>query len=345
MSKIQRPQVSVVIPVHNIEAHLRQCLDSVANQTLPDFEVVCVDDGSTDASSEILREYSAQDRRFHIIRQENSGPGVARNRGLEQAMGEYLVFWDSDDWFEPNFLAYMVERARQTDADIIVCRADEFDTQSGRRYDGHWMLKTQLLPSDTFAPEEVAWHLFQFTYGWPWDKLYRMDFVRGMGLWYPSLSNSEDLVFVFQSLALAKRIAVLDMTLAHHRVNRLESVSHSRRVKPEAPFQALSLLKEALECRGLAEMFEHTFLNWGMEFLMWNITNMEDKDAQRTYFRNLKQNWLPQMGFEKHPVSYYDNRITYAKYLLLKYSPYPVFAALLSAYRVCKGWRRSSVGG
>ena len=87
--------VSVVIPVYNIEQHLRQCLDSVAAQTLKDIEVICVDDGSTDGSANILKEYAEKDARFQIIRQKNAGPGAARNRGMEQATGKYLIFLQS----------------------------------------------------------------------------------------------------------------------------------------------------------------------------------------------------------------------------------------------------------
>ena len=81
------PQVSVVIPVYNIEAHLRQCLDSVAGQTLSDLEVICVDDGSTDTSPAILEEYAQKDPRFQVVRQANAGPGAARNRGMERSLG------------------------------------------------------------------------------------------------------------------------------------------------------------------------------------------------------------------------------------------------------------------
>ena len=171
------PQVSVVIPVYNIEAHLRQCLDSVAGQTLSDLEVVCVDDGSTDASPAILEEYAQKDPRFQVIRQANAGPGAARNRGMERSSGRYLIFLDSDDWFEPDFLERMTARAEETGADVTICRADEFDTHSGQVYDGSWMLKTQLLPGAVFSPREAAGAVFQFTYGWPWDKLYRRDYI------------------------------------------------------------------------------------------------------------------------------------------------------------------------
>ena len=218
-------QVSVIIPVHNIEHHLRRCLDSVAGQTLADLEVICVDDGSTDGSPAILAEYARRDSRFQVLTQANAGPGGARNAGLKQATGEYLIFLDSDDWFEPDLLEQLVGRAGETGADVTLCRAVEFDTETERELPSDWMLKT-------------AAHIFQFTYGWPWDKLYRAEFVRETGLRYPPLPNSEDLVFVFQSLALAGRISVVARPLVHHRVHRMSSVSNSRHRDPEAPYAA-----------------------------------------------------------------------------------------------------------
>ena len=240
------PIVSVVIPVYNIEAHLRQCLDSVAGQTLQDIEIICVDDGSTDSSPEILDEYGERDARFCIIHQENAGPGSARNRGINEATGEYLIFLDSDDWFEANFLEKMVKRSKETLADITICRSVEFDTNTIQTLPSEWMLKTEYLPGDTFSPKEISNYVFQFTYGWPWDKLYRTKFVKESALEYPPLPNSEDLVFVFQSLALAERIALVENILIHHRVNRVKSVSNSRCQNPESPYKAAKLLEEAL---------------------------------------------------------------------------------------------------
>lgn len=329
-------QVSVVIPVYNGAAHLEQCLDSVAAQTLSDLEVICVDDGSTDASPDILARYAASDSRFRVVTQANAGPGAARNAGLALAGGEYVIFLDADDWFEPEFLAQMVLRARECGAEITICRSVEFDTETGREQPSEWMLKETLVPGDSFRPEQAAGHLFQFTYGWPWDKLYRLDFVRSAGLTYPALSNSEDLAFVFLSLALAERIAILKRTLVHHRVNRLSSVSNSRYREPECPYRALTLLKEGLERRGLYGTYERSFLNWAMEFLVWNVANMGERQAQRAYFRKLKREWLPKVGLEAHPAGYYEDRFAYAKYVLAKYAPYPVFSAVLAGYRLYK---------
>lgn len=333
-------QVTVVIPVCNIEKHLRQCLDSVRAQTLTDLEIICVDDGSTDTSPQILAEYTEKDRRFQIITQANEGPGAARNAGLARARGEYIIFLDSDDWFEPNMLERMNAQAEETQADVTLCRAVEFDTQSERNLPSEWMLKTEYLPGETFTPKEIAEHIFQFTYGWPWDKLFRTEYIRKTGLQYPSLPNSEDLVFVFQALTLAERITVISEPLVHHRANRMDSVSNSRYRDPEVPYQALVLLREGLRGRGMYPEYERSFLNWAMEFLVWNAANMGDRRAQQAYFQKLKRVWLPEMGFEEHPGAYYEDRFTYCKYLLARYAPWPLFSGALTAYKQ----RKRSVG-
>lgn len=331
------PQVSVVIPVYNIEAHLRQCLDSVAGQTLDDLEIICVDDGSTDGSLSILKEYSKRDERFRLIHQENRGPGSARNTGLDQAQGKYIIFLDSDDWFELDFLAQMVNRAEESGADVTICRSNEFDTQSSQIYDGGWMLKTELIPDFNFTPTQVAGHLFQFTYGWPWDKLYRRDYIKEQGFRYPDLAVSQDLVFVYPSVFCAGRISILDRVLIHHRVNRLGSVSNSRSKTPEASYQALKLVEACLEERGLMEVYRQSFLNWAMEFLVWHVCSIGDRTIQRRYYRILRRSWLPELHFDRYPRSYFTNRTVFAKYCLARYAPYLVFSAVLMLYKTTKG--------
>ena len=333
LKNVGQIDVSVIIPVYNIQQHLEQCLDSVLGQTFSNFQLICVDDGSTDDSPVILNRYANQDARVQVIRQENAGPGAARNVGLSAAVGEYVMFLDSDDWFEPELLQRLYQAAREKNADITMCRSDEFDTQTGQFSDGEWMLKSRYLQKHTFAPREMAPYLFQFTYGWPWDKLFRRQFLVEQHLQFPALRNSEDLVFVFQSLTLAGTITVLDDVLVHHRTQRKDSVSNSLYLAPEVPARALFTLKKQLEQRGVYQEFEQTFLNWAMEFLVWNVANIGAVGPQKTYFHKMKREWLPLMEFQKHPRSYYHNRMGYYKYLLARFAPWPVFRLVLAGYK------------
>lgn len=330
-------EISVIIPVYNIQQHLRECLDSVLGQSYPHLQVICVDDGSTDESPAILAQYAQKDNRVQVIRQQNAGPGAARNTGLEAATGEYVIFLDSDDWFEPDFLEKMVDTAVREGADVAICRAVEFDTNSGRELPSQWMMKKQYLPGKlAFAPQEMADHLFQFTYGMPWDKFYRRELLTTSGIRYPALKNSEDLAFVYPTLLAAKRIAVVDEVLIHHRINRMASVSNSRCGQPEAPYEAFQIVKEYLEQHQLMDTYRRSFLNWAMEFLVWHISNMSQRDIQKQYLNTLRHQWLPQLHFEEHPASYYESKSCYAKYLLARYAPYPVFAAVVKVYKKAK---------
>lgn len=111
--------LSVIIPVYNVEPYLRPSLDSVVYQTLRDIEIICIDDGSTDLSGEILDEYAARDERFIVIHQANARQAAARNRGLEIARGEYIAFLDADDRFMPEAFEQAWSKATETDADIV----------------------------------------------------------------------------------------------------------------------------------------------------------------------------------------------------------------------------------
>ena len=113
-------KVSVIIPCYNVEKYVGQCLDSVRGQTMPDLEIICVNDGSTDSTLDVLNKYAAQDSRIHIISQDNAGLSVARNAGLKYASGEYIAFLDPDDFVASDYYGSMYLRAQDMDADLVI---------------------------------------------------------------------------------------------------------------------------------------------------------------------------------------------------------------------------------
>jgi len=114
------PEISVIVPVYNVEKYLSRCIDSILNQTFSDFELILVDDGSTDNCGAICDEYAQKDSRIRVIHQENQGVSSARNHGVEAAMGEYVTFVDSDDWLDSVFLERMYQAMIRYDADMSV---------------------------------------------------------------------------------------------------------------------------------------------------------------------------------------------------------------------------------
>ena len=115
------PKISIIIPVYNAEQYLEDCLLSISQQTFGDFEILAVNDGSTDRSLEILKKYQEKEPRLKVFSQENKGVSAARNLGVEYAKGEYIIFLDSDDYIENNMIESLLKVAIENQSDIVLC--------------------------------------------------------------------------------------------------------------------------------------------------------------------------------------------------------------------------------
>ena len=300
--------VSIVVPVYNAEEKLMVCLGRLLRQTFCEIEIICVDDGSTDGSAEILAEYAISDPRIKVFRQENQGAGKARNFGLQNSAGQYVIFLDSDDLFEPDMIERMVREMRASEADAVLCRSDAFDDRTGETLCSEWKMPIELLEGElTFAPLDKAGVLFQLIQGWPWDKMFKTDFVRSHNLQYPDLPNSQDLVFVFEALVSARRISVADKLLVHRRMNRSSSISNSRALHIEAPFEAVKLFSDFLKEKNLWELYQRSLYRWVLNFWLWHFTTLSG-EAQKKCFYLMKRKWLPEFDFERFTKENYDPR-------------------------------------
>ncbi len=199
------PLISVIVPVYNVAAFLPACIDSLLSQTLKDFELILVDDGSTDESPGICDDYARRDDRVRVIHKENGGLSDARNAGLDEARGTYVTLVDSDDLLTTDALEYLVGLARPADADIAVCQAlriDEGGTVRGNYARGRC--------SDHLIEGNAACMTALFKDGhvgtMAWGKLYRrslFDDVR-----YPKGKLHEDVYTTYKLIARAERMAV-----------------------------------------------------------------------------------------------------------------------------------------
>lgn len=237
-------------------------MDSILKQSFTDFELICVDDGSSDDTPSMLDGYAQRDHRIRVIRQDNGGPGAARNTGLNNATGEYVLMLDSDDIYDTYMFESMYSRARETNAEVVTCRSTLFDDASGNELDSTWVIKNNQLPeSDTFDPIEIQDFVFTAFMGWPWDKFYKRSFLEDNHLRFPRLSNSEDLYLVFLSIVEANTISVIDDSLIRHRTNRSGSVSSSRANAPLDFYKSICLLKKELSRKNLLERYA-----WSLEW-------------------------------------------------------------------------------
>jgi len=309
------PIISVIIPVYNVENYLCQCLDTVLNQTLKNIEVICVNDGSTDNSSEILKEYAARDSRIIVLNQKNSGAGAARNRGLSIARGEFLSFLDSDDFFEPDMLEKAYKACVKENADFVVFRSDRYDNFFRRFFPQPWTIRKDLLPSGRpFCYKDVPRDLFRLFTGWPWDKLYKREFVQSNNLLFQEQRTTNDLFFVYSALVKAERISVIDDVLAHHRTNNLSSLSNTREKSWRCFYDALLALRSELLKMGIYEEVEQSYINYALHFSLWNLKTLSGPMYEKLYY-SLKNEFFKELKVNLHGKDYFWNKSEYNQYL------------------------------
>ncbi|WP_433474620.1 bifunctional glycosyltransferase/CDP-glycerol:glycerophosphate glycerophosphotransferase [Spirillospora sp. CA-142024] len=201
------PKLSVVVPFHNTEEYFRECLESLADQTLRDLEVILVDDGSTDNGAVIAKDMCARDPRFRLVTRENEGPGPARNAGVLQAKGEFLAFADADDVVEREAYARMVRSLERTGSDIAsgnVQRMDEDRTWQSHLHDGVF--------TESCARTHVSSKPMLMRDRTPWNKVYRREFWDRIGLEFPA-GFYEDPPVTARAHALARSVDVLSETV------------------------------------------------------------------------------------------------------------------------------------
>lgn len=216
-------KVSIVIPVYNAGLHLRECLDSVCSQTLSDIEIICVDDGSSDNSLSILKEYEERDSRFIILHQKNKHAGAARNAGAQVATGETIAFLDADDWVEAECYEKLYNKLVENDAEVSACFHVWFNENNEIvSYNGKvpWDDKTCGIVNIKDYSKYLMYRRFV-----AWDKLYKMDFYRKNNLHFSELLCSNDRSFYIQMILSAKRIYVFDEYLVHYRTSNPNSIS------------------------------------------------------------------------------------------------------------------------
>ena len=288
-------KVSVIIPVYNGEKFINDCLDCVTRQTLEDLDILFVDDGSTDGTPERIRARAAEDPRITYIRQENAGCGVARNNALARAAGEYVVFWDCDDLFDPRALELMSAAMEQHGADVCVCGVNKF-------YPDGKVLPSPGNPSlegisdpASFSRETDGDRILNFTSVTNVNKMYRTSFLREKGLKFSDAPNAEDVGFTCGALCLAGRVTCLKERLATYRVFQAQSLVGRKNLYPRVGVQQWA--ETADELKRLGAYPERSFPGKAVTALTYELQNMRGRKAFDEAFACLKEN-LERLGLD-----------------------------------------------
>ena len=287
------PEISVIMPVYNVEKYLRECLDSLLAQTFTDFEAICVNDGSTDGSPAILEEYAAKDNRIKIIDQPNSGAAKSRNNGMTIASGKYWMFLDSDDWFMPDMLQMLFNRAIETDAEITMCSYQKFHSESGKilsgnEYPSAWSaqhifsLKSNgnTFPLENFPPA-------------PWVYLYNVDYIKKLGLQFQDLPRTNDLFFTRCALLSADRITVIPRFLVNYRVGMTTNLQSGNSKTPLAFLQAAEAVADYLKKQDLFTFYKDRFAADLLNLCKYNLSTQRKGQSFATLYNEIRQRIYP----------------------------------------------------
>ena len=298
--------VSIVMPVYNVEKYLERTLETLLNQKLKNIEIICIDDGSTDGSLDILQKYQKKDSRIKVFQQENKGAGAARNLGLDNASGEYLLFLDSDDIFDENLCNEVYYQSIRKKADVCMFGAQRLDMQTLKTEPMEWVLRKSEIPmNNLFSGKSACNKLFQMTSGCPWSKMFRREFVVENGIRFQDLKNTNDAFFIRMNMALANRITTVKRCFVTYRYNEGNNIQSNKSKAPLEFYEAFKEMKRELQQRGMFEIFERTYCNMVLKESLFNLKTAGTVEAQEQIKKLLKEEAIDFYGLRKHPKEYY----------------------------------------
>lgn len=278
------PKVSVVVPIYNVEKYLRQCLDSLVNQTLKELEIICVDDGSVDSSKEIIREYMQKDERVKLIAKEkNSGYGNSMNQGFDMASGEYIGILESDDFAELTMYEKLYETAHENELDVVKS-SFWFYYSSTVPHNEKYEVASKSTEKRTFCPAwdfDAPMEMVEFFNLKPsiWSAIYRTEFIRKNGIRFLETPGAsfQDTSFNFKVSSLAKRVQVLREAFVHYRQDN-ESSSINSQSKVFCVCEEYAEIKRFLETNPFNRgMLECVCNRIKYDAYMWNFDRLSPK--------------------------------------------------------------------
>lgn len=294
-------KVSVVVPVYNVDEFLDNTLSDITGQTLREIEIICVDDGSTDNSCKIIEEWMKKDSRIQLIRQKNQYAGVARNNGLKQAHGEYVIFWDADDLFDEKALETLYTQAEKENSDICICAARKYDNEKEKYIPSDAYLKEEFLPEDkeTFNKFDVPEHIFNLTNNVPWNKLYRREFILGNKLEYQAIKQANDTYFTIMALFLAERITYVKDVLIAYRVNNKASLSGKASDTVFCAYDSWLYTKERIEKYPDFKLVRFSFLNRALSGFYYSLNIQSTFVSYEKLYHKLVEEGFHEFGLDE----------------------------------------------
>lgn len=231
-----KPLISVIVPVYNVEKYVGRCLTSIINQSYTNLEIIVVNDGSTDNSFSVCKEYAAKDNRIKLITQENRGLSGARNTGLRHYTGEYVTFVDSDDWIHRNMIEFLYNVLMRHDSEMSLCASLRVSEE---------MIpdkEHKEIEDKTYTYDKFMKLFLNGTFTACWSRLFRKDIVSDFE--FPEGLNSEDFIYMYEAIRRIKTVASINLPLYYYYVREDSIVNENFNIKKFDQFYSAQKLYE-----------------------------------------------------------------------------------------------------
>lgn len=295
-------KISVIIPVFNAEKHLEECLKSVASQTFVNIEIICVNDGSTDASLEIMENFSNFDERIKIINRKNQGQGSARNEGLKVAKGDYVTFVDSDDKIEKTFLEKTYESANSNNADICYCAYYVYYQSQNRPKFSNPKYRLDALKKypHPFDFETLNQDVFKINFE-VWSKLYKRDFLQKNNILVANTKLAEDVSFFCKCIFSAKKITAVFDQLYCYRKNVKSSLSENAALHMASLFESLKDVEDYVTSLKNYEKIKYSYYSAKLDIYDYWLYKI-DKNSKEKFFNLIKKDIAQMQNLEREKL-------------------------------------------
>lgn len=340
-------KVSIIVPIYNAADYLRECIESIQKQTYQNIEIILINDGSTDKSLEIAKEYNHNDERIMLKAISNSGVSVARNIGLELMSGKYVMFVDSDDWIERNTVEIALHNIKKHKSDIVIWSYFKNYYNKELRLDlirGNSRTFTneeekQLLYLNSIYARYQQGNIEDVPIGTVMCKLYKSEFLKKNNIKFnPELIRSEDVVFAINAFRLAKNISYFNENLYHYRINESSVCNAYRYIEDtKTPFNLLieelgefqqkvhakNAVQKAIDCRTIQALLWHLKYNYyhtdnskGLLKRRKEIIELIKSEPYKTGLSNVNLSLMPKQ--EKIMVILFRKRLILLYYFIQK---------------------------
>ncbi len=285
-------QISVIMPVYNIEKYLPEAIESILNQTLSDFELIILDDKSTDNTLGVAYEYADKDRRIRVIElDEHKKQGEGRNRGIEEAKGEYIMFLDGDDIAKPQFLEKMHTAIVSSESDICMCKFQTLDDKSKKISDnhpyGHIEVNEKMLKNG-FSPKDIISQIFTIP-NVVWNKIYKRSFLKNKDIKLPGvITICEDIIFGIIATISAEKIFYVDESLLLYRINRPNASSIGCDESFFDNFTMYEILEKKFKEIGIYEEIKKPFLMDAIYNLLYFFERIKPQ-YRKSFYKKMQE--------------------------------------------------------